>query len=66
MEFASFALHMRKAVLKRIKFTKTGKLLRRRAGQNHFNAKASRRTQLRQKGFMRLTGTAEKKMKAYL
>ncbi len=38
---------MRKSVLKRIKITGTGKLLRRRAGQNHFNAKKSRRSQLR-------------------
>lgn len=38
-----------KSILKRITVTKTGKLIRRRAGQNHFNAKASRRVQRRQK-----------------
>jgi ribosomal protein L35 len=57
---------MRKAVLKRIKITKTGKLLRRRSGQNHFNAKQSRRAQLRQKGFTRFTKSVEKKIKAYM
>ena len=57
---------MRKAVLKRIKITKTGKLLRRRARQNHFNAKEARHTQLRKKGFKGFTPTMEKRMKAYL
>lgn len=41
-----------KAIRKRIKFTKTGKLMRRVAGQNHFNAKESRRRQ-RRKGVSR-------------
>lgn len=36
-----------KSILKRIRITKTGKLVRRKAGQNHFNAKASRRAQRR-------------------
>lgn len=57
---------MRKAVLKRIKITKTGKLLHRKPGQNHFNAKASRRVQMRQKQIVGLFGTAHKKMFQYL
>ena len=57
---------MRKAVLKRVKITKTGKLLYRRAGQNHFNAKASRKTQLRQKQLTGFSGTAKKKIVKYL
>ena len=57
---------MRKAVLKRIKFTKTGKMLHRHAGQNHFNAKASRKTQLRQKQVARFSKTWDKKIKRYL
>jgi ribosomal protein L35 len=57
---------MRKAVLKRVKITKTGKLLRRRAGQNHFNAKKSRNAQMRQGGFKGFSGAMEKKIKAYL
>lgn len=35
-----------KAMSKRIKVTKTGKLLSRKPGFNHFNAKQSRTTQL--------------------
>ncbi len=30
---------MRKSILKRFKFTKTGKILRRPTGQNHYRAK---------------------------
>ncbi len=36
-----------KTILKRIRVTKTGKLIRRHPGQNHFNAKESRRAQRR-------------------
>ena len=36
-----------KAFLKRLKVTRNGKIVARKAGQNHFNAKESRRTQLR-------------------
>lgn len=36
-----------KSFRKRFKFTKNGKLTRRVAGQNHFNAKESRRSQRR-------------------
>lgn len=35
-----------KSFTKRLKVTKTGKVLGRRPGQNHFNAKASRSRQL--------------------
>mgnify|MGYP001594871798 CR=1 FL=1 len=56
---------MRKAVLKRIKFTRTGKVLRRRAGHNHFNAKMGRSSQLRKKGVIGFAPALEKKMKAY-
>lgn len=57
---------MRKAVTKRIKITKTGKLLRRRAGQNHFNAKASRKLQLKRNTMAGLAGPMEKKMRKYM
>ena len=36
-----------KSLQKRFKLTKNGKLTRRVAGQNHFNAKESRRSQRR-------------------
>ena len=41
-----------KSIRKRIKMTKNGKLLKKRAGQNHFNAKQSRKTQVRKKRFV--------------
>ena len=39
-----------KSFSKRIKVTKKGKLLARKPGKNHFNAKESRRSQLHGKG----------------
>ena len=38
-----------KSFAKRLKVTKNGKILARKAGQNHFNAKESRRSQLMKK-----------------
>lgn len=35
-----------KSITKRLKVTKNGKVVGRKAGQNHFNAKESRSTQL--------------------
>jgi ribosomal protein L35 len=44
------AMKTNKSYSKRLKVTKTGKILARKAGQNHFNAKESRRrNQLRKK-----------------
>jgi ribosomal protein L35 len=39
-----------KSFTKRLKVTKNGKVLARNTGQNHFNAKESRRSQLKKKG----------------
>lgn len=39
-----------KSFLKRIKVTKNGKLVTRKIGQNHFNAKNRTRTTLRKRG----------------
>jgi ribosomal protein L35 len=39
-----------KSFTKRLKITKKGKILARKSGQNHFNAKASRKSQLKRKG----------------
>ncbi len=39
-----------KSFSKRLKITKNGKVLSRKTGQNHFNAKESRRSQLTKKG----------------
>ncbi len=41
-----------KSYAKRLKVTKNGKILSRRAGQNHFNSKESRRSQLQKKNSM--------------
>ncbi|MEK7390592.1 MAG: 50S ribosomal protein L35 [Patescibacteria group bacterium] len=38
-----------KSFLKRLKITRTGKILARKPGKNHFNAKESRRIQLNKK-----------------
>lgn len=56
----------RKAVLKRIRITKTGKMLRRPAGQNHFNAKESGKKKLQQKKFVGVTKTLQKKFMRYI
>jgi len=39
-----------KSYTKRLRVTKKGKILARKPGQNHFNAKASRQKQLSKKG----------------
>ena len=57
---------MRKAVMKRIKMTKTGKVLYRHAGQNHFNAKESRRGQLRRRAMTGFSPAMARKIKRYL
>lgn len=48
-------MKVNKSFLKRLKLTRTGKVLARKAGQNHFNAKQSGRKQLggnRMSGFI--------------
>jgi len=40
-----------KSFTKRIKVTKNGKLVARKPGRNHFNAKESRTSQLEKKGY---------------
>lgn len=57
-----------KSFKKRLKVTKGGKVLSRKAGQNHFNAKESRRKQISQKkGKVEASGIISKKaIKEYL
>jgi ribosomal protein L35 len=45
-----------KSILKRIRVTKNGKLIRRISGQNHFNSKENRRAQRRKRATTALTG----------
>ncbi|MCH7529651.1 50S ribosomal protein L35 [Patescibacteria group bacterium] len=50
-----------KSFAKRIKITKTGKLIARATGQNHFNAKKSRSKQLAKKRKVRIQMTNKSK-----
>jgi large subunit ribosomal protein L35 len=49
-----------KALIKKIKVTKTGKVLRRKTGQNHFNSKDTGKTGRNKKKDLRLTRADEK------
>lgn len=50
-----------KSYTKRIKVTKNGKVIARKPGQNHFNAKAPRVAQLGRKKTQEITMTAKSK-----
>jgi ribosomal protein L35 len=52
-----------KSILKRIKITKTGKLIRRKGRQNHFNAKESRNVQYRQKKLVGVSKATAKQIR---
>lgn len=56
----------RKSLIKRFKITRTGKVLRRLSGQNHYRAKKSQK-QLRQKrGWVEVSKPLAKKIKRVL
>lgn len=57
---------MNKSILKRFRPTKTGQLLRKKPGINHFLAKKSRKTQLNKKRLVRASGTFAKNIREYL
>ncbi len=50
-----------KSFMKRLKVTKNGKILARRPGQNHFNAKARRSRQLAGKRLSEFSMTSKEK-----
>ncbi len=50
-----------KSFTKRIKVTKNGKLIARKAGQNHFNSRQTGRQRLNRKRTQELTMTAKDK-----
>lgn len=50
-----------KSFTKRIKVTKNGKLMARKPGRNHFNAKQSGRTRLEKRRTQELTMTSREK-----
>ncbi|MEK9209328.1 MAG: 50S ribosomal protein L35 [Patescibacteria group bacterium] len=54
-----------KSFKKRLKLTRTGKILKRKAGQDHFKAKEKREKQLGQKGWKNFI-VKKKKLSRYL
>lgn len=55
-----------KSYSKRLKVTKNGKILSRKAGQNHFNSREKRRTQISVKKKMIPTAFSNKTKSRYL
>jgi ribosomal protein L35 len=55
-----------KSLAKRVRVTRTGKVLARRAGLGHFNAKARRVKQIQGKRAILLTGYTKKELKRLL
>ncbi len=56
----------RKSIKKRFKFTKTGKVLKRPIGQNHFNAKKSGKQRRKSRKMIVLSKVDAKKIKKLL
>lgn len=56
----------RKSILKRFKITKTGKILRRLVGQNHFRAKKSGDFVRKRRKWVELSKAEAKLIKRYL
>jgi len=56
----------RKSIKKRFKITKTGKILRRLTGQDHFQAKKSGKRKRRGRKWVRVPGPLAKKIKQLL
>ena len=55
-----------KSVTKRLKTTRTGKVLRRQGGQNHFRAKKSRAAELNKKGTVAFTNLGKEFTSRYM
>ncbi|MDP2741513.1 MAG: 50S ribosomal protein L35 [bacterium] len=56
----------KKALLKRFKITKTGKILRRMSGQNHYRAKKTGERKRKGRKWIPLAKSEVKKIKRYL
>jgi len=56
----------KKALLKRFKITKTGKILRRLSGQNHYRAKKTGERKRKGRKWVPLAKSEIKKVKRYL
>lgn len=55
-----------KALAKRFKVTKNGKVLKRKAGQDHFNSRESGKTKRNKRSDVKMDGTIKKAFKAML
>ena len=56
----------KKSLLKRFKITKTGKILRRLSGQNHYRAKKTGEKRRKGRKWIKLSKSEIKKVKRYL
>lgn len=56
----------KKAILKRFRITKTGKILRRMSGQNHYRAKKTGERKRKGRKWVALSKTEAKRLKKYL
>jgi large subunit ribosomal protein L35 len=56
----------KKAIIKRFKITKTGKILRRISGQNHYRAKKSGEAKRKGRKWLQLSESETKRVKRYL
>lgn len=59
-------MKIRKSILKRFKFTKTGKVLRRQAGINHYLAKKSGKWKRKKRKLVQVSKPVAKKLKKLL
>ncbi len=59
-------MKIRKSIIKRFKFTKSGKVLHRPIGQNHFRSKKSGKKIRQTRGWVELDKTMAKKIKKLL
>jgi large subunit ribosomal protein L35 len=60
------AMKTHKALAKRIKITRTGKIIKRKAGQDHFNSRESGNTTRNKRTDVSVTATLRKAIKAML
>lgn len=60
------ALKTHKALAKRVKITRTGKVIKRKAGQDHFNSRESGNTTRNKRTDLQMSATVEKTIKSLL
>lgn len=55
-----------KALAKRVKITKNGKVIKRKAGQDHFNSRENGKTKRNKRSDVKVPGTAKKALKTLM